>query len=92
MLYFGLALGATILYTMMMDRSRGHVASTDYTIQYSLMQFCSFLGTSVGGLLAGAIGGPLVFLLVPPLLLLVLGVASQALDGSDFRAESGAEP
>lgn len=32
-----------IIYVMIMDRSCGHIASIDYTIQYSLMQFCGFL-------------------------------------------------
>lgn len=85
--YFGMAVGATILYTMMMDRSRDHVASTDYTIQYSLMQFCAFWGTSLGGILAGAVGGNTLFVAVPLLMLSVLAIAARILDHNDFQAE-----
>lgn len=87
LVYFGLSAGGTILYVMIMDRSRGHVASTDYTIQYSLMQLCGFLGMGAGGFLAGHLGATLVFVLVPLLTLVMLGVISRTLDARDFQAE-----
>lgn len=87
LVYFGLSAGGTILYVMIMDRSRGHIASTDYTIQYSLMQLCGFLGMGAGGFLAGRVGASTVFILVPLLMLAMLGGLSRILDERDFQSD-----
>ena len=50
--YAGMMSQYAVLYTLMMDRSRPHVASSDYSVQYSLLQLMGFVSMALGGLLA----------------------------------------
>lgn len=89
--YFGLSASGTVLYVMIMDRSRGHIASTDYTIQYSLMQFCGFLGVGAGGFIGEHFGTTVLFSLVPILMTGVLALTPRALDRQDFQGDPDAK-
>lgn len=92
LVHFGLAAGGTIIYVMIMDRSRGHVASTDYTIQYSLMQLCGFLGMGAGGFIAGRAGSTILFIMVPLLMLAGLLVTPRLLGRADFQPGPDPQP
>lgn len=81
----GVAPGVTMLFVMMMDRSRHHLAGSDYSIQFSLMQLGGLLATGAGGFLADRMGSTLVFILMPMLTLGVLVASKRALDGRDFQ-------
>jgi MFS transporter, PAT family, beta-lactamase induction signal transducer AmpG len=48
----------TVLYTMMMDRSRYESPGTDYTSQYCVLQFGGIVASAVGVGLAGSFGYP----------------------------------
>lgn len=48
----------TVLYTMMMDRSRYESPGTDYTSQYCVLQFGGIVAGSFGVGLAGVVGYP----------------------------------
>lgn len=74
---------------MIMNRSCGHIASTDYTIQYSLMQFCGFLGMGAGGFLGERFGTTILFILVPVLMTRVLAVTPRAFDREDAQPPPG---
>lgn len=89
---FGLAARGTIMCVMMMDRSRGHLASTDYTVQYSLTQFCGFLGMGVGGYIADRIGGTPILLSVPVFMLGVIVISPWVLRREDFQATPASLP
>jgi MFS family permease len=84
---FGIMALGTVLYTMMMDRARGHLASSDYTLQYCALQLASFSAMALGGFLAESLGARGVFLLAPALVLLVFGSASRLLSPHEFSAE-----
>jgi MFS transporter, PAT family, beta-lactamase induction signal transducer AmpG len=81
----GIMARATVLHVLMMDRCRGHAASTDFTIQYTVQQLSRFAFATVGAFLAGACGSTLVFVLAPVLTLMVLALATQLLDHRDFQ-------
>jgi MFS family permease len=63
----GVMARATILHVLMMDRSRLHVASTDFTIQYTVQHVSRLLWTSAGAFIAGHFGATSVFVLAPVL-------------------------
>lgn len=84
---FGLMALGTILYTMMMDRTRAHVASSDYTLQYCTLQLSSFVTMALGGFLTESFGAVVVFCVVPVLMLVVFGGAFRSLQEKDFSAE-----
>jgi MFS transporter, PAT family, beta-lactamase induction signal transducer AmpG len=102
MLYFviavpsvGIMARATMLHALMMDRCRFHVASTDFTIQYTVQHVSRLVWMSVGAFVAGRFGLTSVFVLGPVMTLLVLGVASRLLDRTDFvppASQDGDEP
>jgi hypothetical protein len=54
--YFGVMLVSTVLYAMMMDRSRPETASSDFTAQYSVLQISGFVSWGAGAFLAAHIG------------------------------------
>lgn len=81
----GVMARATVAHVLMMDRCRGHVASTDFTLQYTVQQVSRFAFTSAGAFLAGFLGANSVFLLGPLLTLLCAFVARSVLDERDFQ-------
>lgn len=83
----GVMARATMLHVLMMDRCRGHVASTDFTLQYTVQQVSRFAFTSAGAFLAGPLGATMIFALGPLLTLFCLLVASRILDERDFQVE-----
>jgi predicted MFS family arabinose efflux permease len=87
----GVMARATMLHVLMMDRCRGHVASTDFTLQYTVQQLSRFAFTSAGAFLAGVLGANGIFLLGPLLTLLCVYVARSILDERDFQAAAPAD-
>lgn len=85
--FFGSSASGTILRVLMMDRSRGHLASSDYTLQASAGGLFGYLGAGLGGGLAGRIGAPLVFLGVLVLMLVALWASSRILQRADFSPQ-----
>jgi len=85
---FGTTAVCTILYTMMMDRSRGQLASSDYTVQYSVLELSSFSGMTVGGWVAGLLGMRRLFLMAPFTILLALLGTARLLRAADFRPKT----
>jgi PAT family beta-lactamase induction signal transducer AmpG len=81
----GLMARATMLHALMMDRCRAHVASTDFTIQYTLQHVSRLLWMSAGAFVAGRFGPTTVFVLGPLLTIGALIAASRLLDSSDFQ-------
>lgn len=81
---FGVVARATLIYAMVMDRSRGHVASTDYTVQVSVVQVAGFAGLGLGGLVAGQLGTTAVFVLAPLVTMSALLAARRLFGHSDF--------
>lgn len=90
--YFGVVARAPLIYAMIMDRCRGHVASTDYTFQVTVFQVVGFLGLGLGGVVADHLGMTTVFALAAMLSLATLLAAKQLLQGSDFEAEQHHDP
>jgi PAT family beta-lactamase induction signal transducer AmpG len=86
MIFSLMALG-TVLYTMMMDRSRSRSASSDYTTQYCALQLASFMAMALGGYFTEAYGKGVVFGLTPLLMLLVFGASTRFLTEQDFSSE-----
>ena len=84
---FALAVVGTILRVMIMDRCRPHLASTDYTIQASILGLITFIGSGLGGVLAGRLGAVAVFLFVPPAMLAFLAAVPRLLPAKTFEAE-----
>lgn len=82
--YFGVVARATLIYAMVMDRSRGHVASSDYTLQVTVVQVSGFLGLGIGGIVAEQLGTITVFVLAPLLTLVALLAAKRLLVSRDF--------
>lgn len=85
--YFGVVARASLIYAMIMDRSRGHVASTDYTLQVTVVQVSGFLGLGIGGVVAEHLGMAAVFALAPLLTLGALFAAKQLVASGDFHAD-----
>lgn len=81
---FGLSMVGTILRVMIMDRSRSHLASSDYTLQVSVMSFFGFVGNGAGAFVAGRYGASSVFIFVPVAILAALGGCLLLLNPSDF--------
>jgi MFS transporter, PAT family, beta-lactamase induction signal transducer AmpG len=92
--YFGVVSRATLLYAMIMDRSRGHVAGTDYTLQATVVQVCGFLGLGAGSVVAEQLGSTAVFALAPALTLGALFAAKQLFTSRDYdiASEQGLAP
>lgn len=86
--FFGVVARATLIYAMVMDRSRGRVASTDYTVQVSVVQVAGFLGLGLGGLVAEHLGPTAVFALAPIVTLSALLAAGNLFGRSDFQPDS----
>lgn len=82
----GLMARATMLHALMMDRCRPHIASTDFTIQYTLQHVSRLLWMSAGAFAASRFGTTAVFILGPVLTIGALIVASRLLDSTDFQA------
>lgn len=81
---FGSAVSTTTLRVLIMDRSRRHLASSDYSLQMSTASLFAFLGGGVGGVLAGRIGSGRLFVAAPVLLLAALLLFSRIFRGNDF--------
>ncbi|AUX33955.1 MULTISPECIES: MFS transporter [Sorangium] len=81
----GVMARATMMHVLMMDRSRLHVASTDFTIQYTVQHVSRLLWASAGAFIAGHFGATSVFVLAPVLTLAAMGLASWLLDRADFE-------
>lgn len=81
----GIMARATMLHALMMDRCRPHVASTDFTLQYTVQHVSRFTALSGGAFLAGWFGPTFVFVLAPALTLGVLALASRVLTPADFE-------
>jgi len=90
--YFGVVARAPLIYAMIMDRCRGHFASTDYTFQVTVFQVSGFLGLGLGGVIAEHLGMTTVFILASMLSLATLLAAKQLLQGRDFEAEQHHDP
>jgi hypothetical protein len=75
---------ATVMHVIMMDRCRMHLASTDFTIQYTVQHVSRKLGMTLGAFMAGYFGSMTVFALGPVLTLAVAIAASRLLDPADF--------
>lgn len=86
--FFGVVARATLIYAMVMDRSRGRVASTDYTVQVSVVQVAGFVGLGLGGLVAERLGPTAVFALAPIVTLSALLAAGSLFGRSDFHPEA----
>jgi MFS family permease len=82
--YFGVSTADTVLRVLMMDRSRGYLASSDYTLQTSVQGLFGALGSGLGGILAGRFGAMPLFVLVPGLMLGGLWSLSRVLREADF--------
>ncbi len=82
----GIMARATMLHALMMDRCRPHVASTDFTIQYTLQHVSRLISMSAGAFVAGRFGPTTVFVLGPLLTFITPIVAIRLLDSSDFQA------
>jgi predicted MFS family arabinose efflux permease len=54
--YFGVMAVSAVLYAMMMDRSKEDTASSDFTLQYSVLQIMGFVAWGVGAVLADHVG------------------------------------
>jgi MFS family permease len=80
----GIMARATVLHVIMMDRCRTHLASTDFTLQYTVQHVSRKLGMSLGAFMAGYFGSMTVFALGPVLTLAVAIAASRLLDAADF--------
>ncbi|WP_437618234.1 MFS transporter [Sorangium sp. So ce1151] len=81
----GIMARATMIHVLMMDRSRLHVASTDFTIQYTVQHVSRVLWASAGAFVAGHLGATSVFVLAPVLTLAAMGLAARLLDRADFE-------
>lgn len=84
--YFGVVARSTLIYAMVMDRSRGHVASTDFTLQVTVVQVSGFLGLGLGSVVAEHFGPVAVFILAPVLTLTALFAAKRLFGSRDFDA------
>lgn len=82
----GIMARATVLHVLMMDRCRGHIASTDFTIQYTVQQLSRLVFASMGAFVAGALGATTVFVLGPVLTIAFLVLAMKLLDRRDFQS------
>lgn len=81
--YLTLAAVVTVLYAMMMDRSKDGTASSDFTSQYSALQVSGFVSWGLGAAIANRLGTPAVFAISIALtlvLLLAVGVLFRAGD------------
>ncbi|WP_156338877.1 MFS transporter [Chondromyces crocatus] len=85
--YFGVVARAPLLYAMIMDRSRGHVASSDYTVQFTLVQISGFLGLGLGGVIAEQLGMTAAFVTAPLLTLGTLVAAKYLVAPQDFQPD-----
>ncbi|XYH99313.1 MFS transporter [Sorangium sp. So ce1128] len=81
----GVMARATMMHVLMMDRSRLHVASTDFTVQYTVQHVSRVLWAGAGAFVAGHLGATSVFVLAPVITLAVTGLASRLLDRADFE-------
>jgi MFS transporter, PAT family, beta-lactamase induction signal transducer AmpG len=81
----GIMARATLLHALMMDRCRPHVASTDFTVQYTVQHLSRFAALSGGAFIAGWFGPTFVFVLAPVLTLGALALASRLLVPADFQ-------
>jgi MFS transporter, PAT family, beta-lactamase induction signal transducer AmpG len=69
---------ATTHTTMMMDRSRGDVAGSDYTVQHGVGRLASLIGGGIGSLCAARVGTATWFMMAP-IVMLVATAGSHAL-------------
>jgi PAT family beta-lactamase induction signal transducer AmpG len=83
-LAFGYATSSTSLRVLMMDRSRPHLAGTDFTIQVSFVSLFAYLGAGLGGYLAGYVGTAALFIGAAALLLAALHGFTYVLGSADF--------
>lgn len=82
----GIMARATALHVLMMDRCRGHAASTDFTLQYTVQQISRFGFAAAGAFIAGHFGSTSVFVLAPLCTLAALGLIVEVLDQRDYQA------
>jgi hypothetical protein len=76
--YFGVMMVSSVLYAIMMDRSRPETASSDFTAQYSVLQISGFVSWGAGAFLAASVGSAATIALSSGLVL-ALGVLGAAL-------------
>jgi len=81
----GIMARTTMLHVLMMDRCRRHMASTDFTMQYTAQNLSRFAFSSVGAFLSGLLGSTAVFILAPLFTLGVASLAAQVLSRRDFE-------
>jgi MFS transporter, PAT family, beta-lactamase induction signal transducer AmpG len=74
--HFASGLGTASLFTAMMDWCRTDHAATDYTVQASAVVIATTLATIASGLLAGAYGYGVTFVMATILCLLGVGITS----------------
>jgi MFS family permease len=80
----GIMARTTIFHILMMDRCRPQLASTDFTLQYTVQHLSRFAALSGGAFLADGFGPTFVFALAPVLTLGALALARHLLAPTDF--------
>jgi MFS family permease len=81
----GIMARTTVFHTLMMDRCRPRLASTDFTLQYTVQHLSRFAALSCGAFIAGWFGPTFVFVLAPLLTLGALALATRLLAPADFE-------
>lgn len=74
---FATNMAATVLYTIMMDKSRLEVAGTEYTLQSSISFFFGIISAAIGGIIAQAIGYQGVFAIAIAISLLSIAIVAK---------------
>jgi MFS family permease len=84
--YFGVVAASTVLYAMMMDRSRNNTASSDFTLQYCVLQVVGFVSWGMGASLAERVGSGPTLAAALFLALSALALAAIVFRPSDFAS------
>ena len=77
---FASSMAVTVLYTIMMDKSRLETAGTEYTLQSSTTFFAGIIAAALGGIIAQAIGYQGVFIISIAIALLSIAIVAREFD------------